>query len=268
MNKKTLLFGLVLAVLFSSCMSVPTLSAPYQDPRLTASAGLGDAAVSSDSFHISRYFQSEAIPAGSSVGIISASGSLGTFLALSLEEKGLNVRNFDLYSLLPYGDIALTNPGTRFMYSDELSGDASEVVRTAAKDPSAEATESTEVDVDALIERLYNLDDLVLEAQRVDHYLALKGKLRQMIASMNLNYIIVVGSAYSEYDYQLSIYNATNFDLVFSHIIIADLEEWREVIGKPGQNENLSYKYADEREPLPFFELAYAEFVAGILEVE
>ncbi|MDC7224966.1 MAG: hypothetical protein PQJ60_14555, partial [Spirochaetales bacterium] len=150
-----------------------------------------------------------------------------------------------------------------FVYKEDLAGDASDVVKKAA-----EGAGSTNVNVDALIDKLISLDDMVVEKQRLDHYLELKARLRALLDSMSLDYVIIVGGRYQEHHYETYIYKTSNLNLIFNHYLIANTDEWREFMTKPSENENLSYTYADGQEPTPFYDLVYAEYLASILEIK
>lgn len=264
---KKIALPIVIASLLVSCASVPSISKPYSDPRLSAGSSQMKAATSSDPFYINRYVQTETIPAGSSIALIGGGGSGTSFLAAALLEKGLRVREVNLYNLIPMSDLQMTIPNTRFDYQTSLVADASKVVSADAADAATESP-TTDIDINALIDRLYSVSDLTVEAQRIDQYISLKAELKSLLESLDVSYIMVVGSSYSEFDYTVSIYRASNLDLIFTHTIVADIEQWRRVVGEPSQSDNISYSFDDESEPVPFFELAYSQFLAGILEVQ
>ncbi|MBN2628459.1 MAG: hypothetical protein JXA95_17465 [Spirochaetales bacterium] len=202
------------------------------------------------------------------MGIVNTGADSSAFLAAALQEAGLNVREFDFYSLLSSADQERIDSRSRFVYKQDLSKDASAVVQKAAEDAAAEGAGSTDVDVDALIDRLYNLDDILIEEQRLDHYLSLKANLRKLLDSMALDYIVITGSRYQEHHYETYIYKVSNLDVVFSHYFIANTDEWRDIMAKPTEKENLSYNYSPEKEPSAYFDLSYAEYMTGLLEIE
>ena len=255
MNKKfhmVALAALFMTSLFSGCMTTSS----------------SKAAGGADDFHINRFYQNETIPAGSVIGILNTGPDSSAFLSSALQEAGLQVRQYDLYSLIAATDLARTSPDKRFVYRQDLSEDASTVVVKAAEDAAAEGAGSTDINVDALIDRLIDLDDITVEEQRINHYLALKARLRELLDSMSLDYIIVVNGRYVEHNYITSIYKTSNLDLIFSHYLVANTEEWRTLMTKPVEKENLSYAFANEQEPTPFYDLVYAEYLANILDIQ
>jgi len=234
----------------------------------TTTSSSSKAGNGTDKFHINRFYQSEALPKGATVGIINTGADRSVFLAAALEEAGLNVREYDIYSLLNGADVERINPRDRFVYKAELADDASTVVVKAAEDAAADGAGSTDINVDNLIEKLFDLDDILIEEQRLDHYLKLKANLRKLLDSMSLDYILITGSRYQEHHYETFIYKASNLNVVFSHFFIANTEEWRDIMAKPVEKENLSYNYTAEKEPAPYFDLVYAEYMTGLLVIK
>ena len=58
-----------------------------------------------------------------------------------------------------------------------------------------------------------------------------------------------MGGIYQEHNYITSIYKTSNLNLVFSHYLMANTDEWRSLMTKPTEKENLSYSYGTSRSP-------------------
>ena len=91
--------------------------------------------------------------------------------------------------------------------------------------------------------------------------------IKALIKSLNVDYILVSGPAYLELSFSTKIYDSGNYNLIFNNLFVGSLPEWRKVIGSPKTNESLSYEFANESEPTPFWELTYSEYIASILEI-
>ncbi|MGL1891565.1 MAG: hypothetical protein OCD02_08060 [Spirochaetaceae bacterium] len=240
--KKYLLILITLIVSLTSCVTAPVTV---------------KAAADTNGFYINRFFQKETIPIGSTVGIINSGVNNTFFISAALQEKGLNVRQLDLYSMIDKDSLSKVNVDKK---------DTSIVKKITSQNKGPEDSSSS-MDVDTLITSLYEVDDLVIENQRAKHYSELKETLKELIKNMGVDYIIVTEKRYVEHHYETSIYKTSNMNLIFSHFIVADVKQWRDYVTQPMQNENLSYKFNDDSEPLPFYDLTYAEFMANLLEI-
>ena len=261
----SLLTGILILSVLTSCTTTGfTSPKEYTRTSPTSAIELDE----SDPFHVMRTNQLRDLPAGSKIGIISAveSGSFGIFMGAALEEKGLVVREMNLYSLLPPGQQYLTDPKNKFTFVDTLVKDTIDVINLSSVSENGE--EVRNIDLDALINKMFPMDDLVTEKQRVDHYLELVGSLKKMVDSLNVDYIMVGGSPYTGLSYSVKIYDTKTLDLVFSNILVADETEWRRVVTAPAKSELLSYEFEEENEPMPFWELSYCEMVASKLNVK
>jgi len=261
----SLFIGVLVMTVLASCTTTSfTTSKEYTRTSPATAVDLDY----SDPFHVMRTNQLKDLPAGSKIGIISAadSGSFGLFMGAALEDKGLVVREMNLYSLLPPGQQYLTDPKNKFTFIDTLVKDTIDVVNLSTVTEDGEVVRS--IDLDALMNKMLPMDDLVTEKQRVEHYLELVSSLKKMVESLNVDYILVGGSPYQGLSYSVKIYDTKTLDLVFSNLIVADETEWRRVVNAPAKSEMISYDFEDENEPMPFWELSYCEMVASKLSVK
>ncbi len=130
-----------------------------------------------------------------------------------------------------------------------------------------EQLENKVATIEYLVEKLYDNDNILVESMRINHFLTLIDDLKNLITSMDVDYILIVNSAYIELSFTTKIYNSSNYDLVFSNLFVGTFSEWRKVIGSPQANKDLSYEFPAEEEPTPYCELSYCEFIASVLEI-
>lgn len=265
-NFKFVIPGVLLLLIILGCGSTAgLLSGPKQGLSMEkrVAGGKLSSANASGEFHVTRTEQLSKIPAGSTVGIISGSGSLGLFLAADLESAGFVVKELNLYSLLTPQQQAMTDPGSDFTFLNYLAADASTALSkvTNMSWENTAATDTDPVNLQYVIDKLYAVDSLQVESQRVSHYLTLVENLKDMIKSLNVDYIIVVGPVYQELSFAMKIYETSSANLIFTNIFVGDLMQWRSVISAPQKDENTSYRFDDKKEPMPYWELVYSRFV-------
>jgi hypothetical protein len=274
--KKTILLTitiiLISAVVFSGCKSSsPTMETGSRDysVRLNSANGKND-------FHILRTNQLEVIPAGSVVGILSNSnGAMNLFMTAALEDRGLIVREINLYNLLTANQKYQTDPQADYSFVNSLVAESGDLMDLLAAANSSEVSEEMGDDIAAqktaalkfLIETLYDHDSILVESQRINHFLGLVEDIKSLIASMNVDYILASGPAYIELSFATKIYDSENYNLVFNNLFVGTLPEWRKIIGSPQASASISYEFIDENEPTPFWELTYSEYIAKILEI-
>jgi hypothetical protein len=207
-------------------------------------------------FHIMRSEQLRNIPTGSSIGVISTgSAGLPLFVEADFEAKGLTVRQIDIYNLMSPREKSLTDPADDFAYINDLIG-----VIAKNERPDKE-------NVAASVDKLLPADKLDLENQLVDHYLGLYQNLKKMVASLNVDYLVIVGPVYKELSYAMRIYDATKLDLVYTCLFVGAVSEWRTVIGTPQKTMNLSYYYKSGSEPTAYWELAFSKFAIDRIKI-
>jgi hypothetical protein len=248
--RKSLSIAMVCAIVMAlgGCASTRAFISSANPTKRDISAPLESSGGGSD-FHIMRSEQLRNIPNGSSVGVISTgSAGLPLFVETDLEAKGLTVRQIDIYNLMSSREKSLTDPAEDLAYINNLIG-------AIAK------SEKTDKDnIAASVDKLLPADKLDLESQLVDHYLGLYQNLKKTIAALNVDYLVVVGPAYTELSYAMRIYDATKLDLIYTCLFVGDVKEWRTVIGTPQKTMNLSYYYKSGSEPVAYWELAFSKF--------
>jgi len=270
--KKTLLpAAAILAVLMllSACGSAaPSLlpaakgaSARDYSVAVTSSNGSGD-------FHVLRTNQLKSIPKGSTVGVLGGSGSFSMFMAAALEDKGLVVRAIDLYTLTTPMQKSQTDPKADHTFVNGLVNNSADLMRLlAVTNEGEDQLGDKAATINYLVDKLYTNDSIVVESQRINHFLTLVEDLKKLIASLNVDYLVLAGPAYTELSFATKIYNARTYDLTFTNLFVGSLDEWRKVIARPAANENLSYEYPENKEPTPYWELSYCQYIANILKV-
>jgi hypothetical protein len=262
---------LISTVVFTGCKSTSTTmetGARDYSVNLNSANGKND-------FHILRTNQLEIIPQGSVVGIVSnGNGAMNMFMTAALEDKGLIVREVNLYNLLTSNQKYQTDPQADYSFVNSLVADSGELMDLLAKangGASADMGDETAAEKTAalkfLIEKLYDHDSILVESQRVNHFLGLVEDLKAIIAGMNVDYILVSGPAYVELSFATKIYDSENYNLVFNNLFVGTLPEWRKVIGSPKTTEDISYEFINENEPTPYWELTYSEYIASVLEI-
>lgn len=197
-------------------------------------------------FHLMRTEQLRGIPAGATFGVLSGGGgTLPIYIEADLEAKGFTVRQVDIYNLVSPRQKALTDPSDDFVFINNLVGSIGK--------PEKESMGST-------IEKLLPTDSLYVENQLAEHYLGLVPDLKRMIASLNVDYLVIAGPPYKELSYALRIYDANKFDLVYTCLFVGDLKNWRSVVGVPQKSPNLSYEFDAGAEPAAFWEMAFSKY--------
>lgn len=261
------LLGIALVVLLAGCSTGGFTS--NKEYRRVSATGAMEPTGSADPFHVIRTEQLAGIPAGSTVGLVSGTGpsAFSIFMGAALESKGLVVREMNYYNLLPPQAQYLTDPQNEFTFMNTLVEETISVIKATGEAQGEEAAVSN-IDLDALLAEMYEMDDLVIEKQRTDHYLALVGSLKALIESTNVDYILVAGAPYTGLSYATKIYSTETLNLVFSNITIADEIEWRRVIPAPATGDLISYNFTNEEEPYAYWDLSYCEFLATKIEVQ
>ncbi len=255
MKKSSLVLAVCLVVLvLGACTTTshavlapaPSSKRDYSVP--VASAGIGK------SFYLMRTEQLHPLPAGSTIGVISGDSSLlPMYIEADLEAKGFTVRQVDIYNLVTPRQKNLTDPSGDFVFINTLAGSISQLDK--------ETTNST-------IEKLMPADSLYVENQLTDHYLSLIQDLKKMVASLNVDYLVVVGPAYKELSYALKIYDANKFDLVFTCLFVGDEKNWRSIVGVPQKNVNLSYDFEAASEPPAFWDMAFSRYATDKIKTD
>ncbi len=270
--KKTLLPAaavLMIALLVSACGSTPS----FMPAAKTASARNYSVAVNSANgngeFHVLRSNQLKSIPKGSTIGVLSGgSGAFSVFMSAALEDKGLVVRAIDLYALLTPMQKSQTDPKADYTFVNNLVANSAEIMRLlAVTNEGEEQLGDKAATIEYLVDKLYTNDSIVVESQRINHFLTLVEDLKKLIVSLNVDYMLLAGPAYIDLSFATQIYNAKTYDLTFSNLFVGSLEEWRKVIARPAANEKLSYEFPEKKEPTPYWELSYCQYIASILEV-
>jgi hypothetical protein len=253
----TLAASCLAAIALASCAS--GAAAAFSPSSAPAKRDFGAPIVSSGAsgdFHIMRAEQLRGIPAGSDVGVISSvAGGLSLFVEADLEAKGLVARQIDVYGMMSPRERAITDPAEDFAYINDLIGVLAKA-DGAGKEGAA-----------AAIDKLLPADKIDLENQLAERYLVLYQNLKKMVSALNVDYLVLVGPAYSELSYSMRIYDTTRFDLVYTCLFVGDAKEWRSVIGSPQKNVNLSYYYRSDSEPTAFWELAFSKFAVDRIKI-
>ncbi|MDC7124634.1 MAG: hypothetical protein PQJ46_03650 [Spirochaetales bacterium] len=264
-----LLLGTALIVMLMSCSTTGLGSFQSKPSRVAATKSL-DPASDGKPFHVIRTIQQAPIPKGATVGIVASTpGAFSIFMSSALESKGLTVRETNLYSFLPPAQQQLIDPQGRYTFMDDLANETVNIVKQKgdASLPTAESS-TTNLDVDALIEKVSDSDDLLIEKQRANHYLSLLDEMKAVIKSLNVDYLLVSGAPYTGLSYSVKIYDTKNFNVVFSNVVVADPVDWREEIGSPEKSKELSFNFETEGEPSPYWDLSYCEYIAGKIEFQ
>lgn len=249
--------AVVLAVVLASCSTGP--------------AGPTSAANGSDPYHVIRTEQLRTIPAGSVVGIIGGPTPtpLSMFVGAALDSRDLVVRELSLYTLLPPGSIGEIDPSAEYTFLNTLVEETFQVAHAEAERGEGEdGVQADSLNLDPIVDRLFAVDDLVAEQQRVDHFLQLTEGLRRMVDQQNVEYIVVVGAPYTGLSYSTRIYDTRNLDVVFRDMIVSDVIDWRRMVPAPSKDSRISYNFTAEEEPVPYWDLSYAEFMASKLDIQ
>jgi len=208
---------------------------------------------SGKSFYLMRAEQLRAIPAAASIGVVSAGGgTLPLYIEADLEAKGFTVRQIDIYNLVTPRQKALTDPLGDFVFINNLVGSVGQLDKENAG---------------AAIEKLLPTDSLYVENQLADHYLALVQDLKKMIASLNVDYLVLVGPAYQELSYALKIYDTNKSDLIYTCMFVGDQKNWRSVVGVPQKGPNLGYDFDAGSEPTAFWEMAFSRYAIDKIKI-
>lgn len=256
----------IIPIVVAACVSVLALAGcasgaptPFVPSNAQAkrdfSAPLVSSGASSD-FHIMRSEQLRGIPSGSDVGVISSvAGGLPLFVEADLEAKGLVARQIDVYGMMSPRERDITDPAQDFAYINDLIGVL------------AKADGAGKEGVAASIDKLLPSDKIDLENQLAERYLTLYQNLKKLVGALNVDYLVLVGPAYTELSYSMRIYDTNRFDLVYTCLFVGDKKEWRSVIGSPQKTVNLSYYYRSESEPLAYWELAFSKFAVDRIKI-
>lgn len=259
MNKSLLLIVVPVILALTGCVT-------------TTSNHQVSAANGTEPFHIIRSEQLAPIPEGATIGILGSGSPLGLFTGAALDTKGLVVRELDLYTLLPGVKIETINPQEQYTFLNTLVEETFKIAKAAAENEPAEdggdGALADNLDLDVIVDRLFATDDIVAEEQRANHYLSLVQSLRRMVADLNVDYILVSGAPYTGLCYSTRIYDTQTLDVVFRDFIVANEEEWRKVVPAPKMENGISFDFANEKEPVPYWDFSYAEFMVSKLELE
>lgn len=271
--KKTLLLTaavLLTVMLLSACGSVVPgiMSVSKSGTARNYSVAVNSANGNGD-FHVLRTSQLKSIRGGSTVGVLTGgSGAFSVFMAAALEDKGLTVRAIDLYALTTPTQKSQTDPKADYSFVNSLVANSGDLMRLlAVTNEGEDQLGDKAATIEYLVEKLYTNDSIVVESQRINHFLTLVEDLKKLIASMNVDYILLAGPAYTELSFAVQIYNAATYELTFSNLFVGSLDEWRKVIARPAANENLSYEFPENKEPTPYWELSYCQYIASVLKV-
>ena len=246
------LLPLAICALFNSCFSSANVNLKSVSKRHTVDV-MTKTASGSRAFHIMRSEQLREIPKGASIGVLSSSGgTLSLFLEADLESKGLLVRQIDISNLLSAHQKEMTDPAADFAFATNLVASLQSTNKDAAV---------------ALSDKLLAVDDLTIEKQLSDHYLDLYQNVRRMVDSFNVDYLVIVGQPYQEKSYAFRIYDSKKLDLIFSNLFVGDDSEWRSVVGKPKNSDNLSSRFDEKEEPKAYWEMAYSKFVTEKIKI-
>jgi hypothetical protein len=244
---------LCLALALSGCASTGgSVLAPNPSAKRDYSVQLASAGAAKD-FHLMRTEQLRPIPAGSTIGVIAgSSATLSLFIEADLEAKNFVVRQIDIYNLMTPRQKTLTDPSDDFVFINSLVGSIGR--------PDKE-------NMGSVVEKLLPTDSLYVENQLAEHYLALVQDLKKMLASLNVDYLVVAGPAYKELSYALRIYDANKFDLVYTSLFVGSPKDWRSVVGVPQKAAGLSYDFDAGLEPTAFWEMAYSRYATDRIKV-
>ena len=257
MNKKFIFFSFlaISTVLFFNCSGQPVAK------QQSVNKG------SKNPYHVMRIEQLHPIAEGSTIGVISGSNndSLSLFIGAALESRGLVARGVNIYNIIPAMQIDTISPDEEYTFINNLIDDARVIITQTSNKKTGGEIVISNLDVNVLIDKLFETDDVATEKQRTEHYLVLLESLIKVVRSLNVDYILVVHN--TGLNYALKMYDTSNLDIVFTNLIFADINEWRRIIPSPQQNERISYSYAANDEPAYYFELSYCEFIMSKLEV-
>jgi hypothetical protein len=259
------LAGLLALSLMSCATSMPNLAADSsrrEPPALLTAAGIGSQG------HIMRIQQLRDIPRGATVGILSGGASLSGFLEMDLESKGLVVRQIDVYSMLSARQKTMIDPAGDFVYINSVIDNLPALI----KESSTAATGKEGILGEKLLnEKLLTQDSIAVELQLAEHYLDLVATLRDLIKSLNVEYLIVAGPAYTELSYAAKIYDSLKFDLIYTCLFIGAPSDWRNMVGNPQKdqipNGKASWSFEAGKEPAAYWEMSFSSFAAKNLIV-
>jgi len=256
----------ILALSLTSCVtSMPNLatsSSRRESPAPLTAAGIGSQG------HIMRIQQLRDIPKGATIGILGGGASLGGFLEMDLESKGLVARQIDVYAQLSARQKTMIDPAGDFVYFNSII----ENLPTIIKESSTAATGKDGILGEKLLnEKLLNQDSIAIELQLADHYLDLVTTLRELIKSLNVDYLVVAGPAYAELSYMARIYDSLKFDLVYSCLFVGAPSDWRNMVGNPQKdqipNGKASWSFEAGKEPAAYWAMSFSSFAAKNLVI-
>lgn len=264
--KAALTLAGILALGLTSCAtSMPNLSANSsrrEPPALLTAAGIGSQG------HIMRIQQLRDIPKGASIGILGGGASLGGFLEMDLESKGLVARQIDIYAQLSARQKTMIDPAGDFVYINSIINNLPALIKESS---TAAAGKEGVLGEKLLNEKLLSQDSIAIELQLADHYLDLITTLRELIKSMNVDYLVVAGPAYTELSYSARIYDSLKFDLVYSCLFVGAPSDWRNMVGNPQKdqipNGKASWSFEAGKEPAAYWAMSFSSFAAKNLIV-
>jgi hypothetical protein len=248
----SILCAVALALLAGGAIAAPSpqYSAPAKRDYAPALQSVGGGAAD---FHIMRIEQIRNVPAGASVGVVSAgSPTLGLFVESDLMAKNFVVRQVDIYGLLSPRERSLTDPAEDIAFFSNL------IANLGAGDKDMAA---------ANIEKLLPADKLDLENQLAEHYITLHSNLKKLISLLNVDYLVIVGPVFKEMSYMLRVYDVSRFDVVYSCMFAGDTKQWRNMIGFPQKSPSVSFGFKTDAEPVAFWELAFSKFAIDRMKI-
>lgn len=265
---------LTMTGLFQGCASGGSLGSlstgTHLKPNKMNVSSQPSAEPGSGSFHLTRIQQAKLFKKGDTIGVISGGdfSQLGFYMASALNSREFTVRELDIHSILPSEKQMKITPQYLYNFQDILVREIVNITKTTG----AVGTETNDIkipgnlDIDNLINKLYDIDDITVTQQRLEHYLSLEGKVRELINTLNVDYILVTGSPYKELSYSTVIYDARTLDIVYQNLIVADIEEWRRTVPTPG-SEGISINFDSNQEPHAYLDLSYAEYAVSKIEM-
>ncbi len=256
----------VLALSLASCVtSLPNL--PSATSRREAPASLTTAGIGTQG-HIMRIQQLRELPKGATVGILGGGASLGNFLEMDLESKGLVARQIDAYALLSARQLQMIDPAGDFVYINRIIDNLPALIKESS---TAAAGKEGILGEKLLNEKLLAQDSIAVELQLSEHYKDLAVSLRELVKALNVDYLVVAGIAYTELSYTAKIYDSQKFDLVYSCLFVGSPSDWRNMVGNPQKdqipNGKASWSFAAGKEPAAYWEMAFSSFAAKNLIV-